>query len=52
MDIMRPLQVHIDVTNGTATPAQPDPQTIHLNAAQRQQLQKRLPARLLVRLKF
>ena len=29
MDIMRPLRVHIDVTNGTATPAQPDPQTIH-----------------------
>ena len=25
MDIMRPLRVHIDVTNGTATPAQPDP---------------------------
>ena len=44
MDIMRPLRVHIDVTNGTATPAQPDPQTIHLNAAQRQQPQKRLPA--------
>ena len=36
MDIMRPLSVHIDVTNGTATPAQPDPQTIHLNAAQQQ----------------
>ena len=36
MDIMRPLRVHIDVTNGTATPAQPDPQTIHLNAAQSQ----------------
>ena len=34
MDIMRPLRVHIDVTRGTATPAQPDPQTIHLNAAQ------------------
>ena len=34
MDIMRPLRVRIDVTNGTATPAQPDPQTIHLNAAQ------------------
>ena len=33
-----------NVTNGTATPAQPDPQTIHLNAAQRQQPQKRLPA--------
>ena len=43
-DIMRPLWVHIDLTNGTATPAQPDPQTIHLNAAQRQQPQKRLPA--------
>ena len=37
MDIMRPLHVHIDVTNGTATPAQPDPQTVHLNAAQSQQ---------------
>ena len=37
MDIMRPLRVHIDVTNGTATPAQPDPQTVHLNAAQSQQ---------------
>ena len=36
MDIMRPLRVRIDVTNGTATPAQPDPQTIHLNAAQQQ----------------
>ena len=36
MDIMRPLHVRIDVTNGTATPAQPDPQTIHLNAAQQQ----------------
>ena len=36
MDIMRPLRVCIDVTNGTATPAQPDPQTIHLNAAQQQ----------------
>ena len=44
MDIMRPLRVHIDVPNGTATPAQPDPQTIHINAAQRQQPQKRLPA--------
>ena len=38
MDIMRPLRVHIDVTNGTATPAQPDPQTIHLNAAQQQKI--------------
>ena len=36
MDIMRPLRVHIDVTCGTATPAQLDPQTIHLNAAQTQ----------------
>ena len=36
MDIMWPLRVRIDVTNGTATPAQPDPQTIHLNAAQQQ----------------
>ena len=37
MDIMRPLRFHIDVTNGTATPAQPDPQTMHLNAAKSQQ---------------
>ena len=36
MDIMRPLRVRIDVTHGTATSAQPDPQTIHLNAAQTQ----------------
>ena len=36
VDIMRPLRVCIDVTNGTATPAQPDPQMIHLNAAQQQ----------------
>ena len=36
MDIMRPLCVRIDLTNETATPAQPDPQTIHLNAAQQQ----------------
>ena len=36
MGIMRPLRVHINVTRGTATPAQPDPQTIHLNAAQTQ----------------
>ena len=34
MDIMWPLLVRIDVTNGTA---QPDPQTVHLNAAQQQQ---------------
>ena len=37
MDIMRPLRVHIDVTHGTSTPAQPDPQTVHLNAAQSRQ---------------
>ena len=43
MDIVRPLRVRIDVTNGTATPAQPDPQTIHLNAAQAQWPQKRPP---------
>ena len=36
MDIMRPLRVRIDLTNGTATPAQPDPQTIHLNTTQKQ----------------
>ena len=39
---MRPLRVRIDVTEGTATPAQPDPQTIHLNAAQTQPPQERL----------
>ena len=43
MDIMRPLRVHIDVTNGTATPAQPDPQTVHLNAAQSQQQRMKMP---------
>ena len=43
IDKMRPLRVHIDVTNGTATPAQPDPQIIHLNAAQTQLPQKRPP---------
>ena len=43
MDIMRPLRVHIDVTNGTATPAQPDPQTVHLNAAQSQQRRQEMP---------
>ena len=43
MDIMRPLRVHIDVTNGTATPAQPDPQTVHLNAAQSQQRRQEKP---------
>ena len=35
---MRPLRIRIDVTNGTATPVQSDPQTIHLNAAQEQDL--------------
>ena len=40
---MRPLCVHIDVTNGTATPAQPDPQTVHLKAAQSQQQRKKMP---------
>ena len=44
MDIMRPLRVRIDVTEGTATPAQPDPQTIHLNAAQAQPRRKKLLA--------
>ena len=43
MDIMWPLRVRIDVTNGTATPAQPDPQTVHLNAAQQQRREKSLP---------
>ena len=43
MDIMRPLHVHIDVSNGTANPAQPDPQTVHLNAAQSQQQRKKMP---------
>ena len=43
MDIMRPLRVHIDVTNGTATPAQSDPQTAHLNAAQSQQQRRKMP---------
>ena len=43
---MRPLRVRIDVTEGTATPAQPDPQTIHLNAAQTQQPQKRPPTQM------
>ena len=43
MDIIRPLRVHIDVTNGTATPAQPDPQTVHLNAAQSQQQHQKEP---------
>ena len=40
---MRLLRVHIDVTNGTATPAQPDPQAVHLNAAQSQQQRKKMP---------
>ena len=43
MDIMRPLRVRIEVTNGTATPAQLDPQTVHLNAAQQQRMEKSLP---------
>ena len=43
MDIMRPLRVNIDVTNGTAAPAQPDPQTMHLNAAQSQQRRQQKP---------
>ena len=37
IDIMRPLRIRKDVTNGIATPAQPDPQTVHLNEAQQQQ---------------
>ena len=41
MDIRRPLRVRIDVTEGTATPAQPDPQPIHLNAARTQPPQKK-----------
>ena len=44
---MRLLRVRIDVTNGTVTPAQPDPQTIHLNAAQAQVLPSTSPALLL-----
>ena len=43
MDIMRQLCVHIEVTNGTATPAQPDPQTVHLNAAQSQPRRQEKP---------
>ena len=43
MDTMWPLRVHKDVTNGTATPAQPDPQTVHLNAAQSQQQCQEMP---------
>ena len=43
LDIMRPLRARIDVTNGTAPPAQPDPQTVHLNAAQQQRREKSLP---------
>ena len=38
---MQPLRVRIDVSEGTATPAQPDPQTIHLNAAQKQPPQEK-----------
>ena len=36
MNIMHPLRVRIDVTHNTATPAQPDPQTIHLSTTQTQ----------------
>ena len=43
MDIMSPLRGRIDVTNGTATPALPDPQTVHLNAAQQQQQRMKKP---------
>ena len=43
MDIMSLLRIHIDATNGTATPAQPDPQTVHLNAAQSQQRRQEMP---------
>ena len=43
VDIMRPLPVHIDVTNGTATHVQPYPQTVHLNAAQSQQQRMKMP---------
>ena len=43
MDIMRQLRVHIDMTHGGATPAQPDPQTVHLNAAQSQQQRMKMP---------
>ena len=42
IDIMRPLRIHIDVTHGTVTPAQPDPQTVHLNAAQSRQQRKKM----------
>ena len=45
MDIMRPLCVQIDVTNGTATPAQPDPQTVHLNTVQQQRTKKTVARR-------
>ena len=48
MDIMRPLRFRIDVTNGTATPAQPNPQTIHLNAAQQQVLSPPVTSRALL----
>ena len=48
MDIMRPLRVRIDVTNGTATPAQPDPQTVHLNAAQQQQQRMKKPLPMVI----
>ena len=43
MDIMRPLRIRIDVTNRTATSAQPNPQTVHLNTAQQQQQRMKKP---------
>ena len=43
MDIIRPLCVRIGVTNETATPTQPYPQTVHLNAAQQQQQRMKKP---------
>ena len=48
MDIMRPLRVRINVAHGTAMPAQPDPQTIHLNAAQMQDLPPHQPRSVVV----
>ena len=43
LDIMRPLRVHIDVPNCIATPAQPNTQTVHLDAAQSQQRCQEMP---------
>ena len=48
MEIMRPLLVRIDVTNGTATPAQLVPQTIHLNTAQQQDISPPATSRALL----